>query len=194
MLSHGLVFPNGGRAFNSVLAGANHSLRKVFGLELVELMTRAERDKVGAGEDNEDGEGVTGSARRKNKGAQHLTFEVPELTFYDHIAGPSSKTYVVRSALDPALIALANKLDPQLTAAGEADLERLSTRNKTVNPDEEETISAASRAGGSILGWDVGGEGEGEWYNIMCVILGLVLVNGRSIPDSKFPRIVVINI
>ncbi|KDN36631.1 hypothetical protein RSAG8_10734, partial [Rhizoctonia solani AG-8 WAC10335] len=160
-----VVFPNGGRAFNTVLLGANHNLRKVFGLELVELMTRAERDKVGAGGGNdEDEEGRTG--RKKNK------------------AGASSKTYILRSALDPALVALANKLDPDLNTAGDLDLERLSSKNKTVNPDEEETVAAASRAGTSILGWDVGGEGEGDWYNVMCIILGLILVNGRSVADN----------
>ncbi|CAE6494661.1 unnamed protein product [Rhizoctonia solani] len=160
-----VVFPNGGRAFNTVLLGANHNLRKVFGLELVELMTRAEREKVGAGGGNdEDEEGRTG--RKKNK------------------AGASSKTYILRSALDPALVALANKLDPDLNTAGDLDLERLSSKNKTVNPDEEETVAAASRAGTSILGWDVGGEGEGDWYNVMCIILGLILVNGRSVADN----------
>ncbi|CUA67326.1 hypothetical protein RSOLAG22IIIB_07363 [Rhizoctonia solani] len=160
-----VVFPNGGRAFNTVLLGANHSLRKVFGLELVELMTRAERDKVGAGGGNdEDEEGRTG--RKKNK------------------AGASSKTYILRSALDQNLVALANKVDPDFSAVGDLDLERLNSKNKTVNPDEEETIAAASRAGTSILGWDVGGEGEGDWYNVMSIILGLILVNGRSVADN----------
>ncbi|CAE6476244.1 unnamed protein product [Rhizoctonia solani] len=164
-VEHTRVFPNGGRSFNTVLLGANHSLRKVFGLELVELMTRAERDKVGAGGTNdEEDEGRTG--RKKNK------------------AGASSKTYILRSALDPALVTLATKPDPDLGAAGDLDLERLNSKNKIVNPDEEETVAAASRAGSSILGWDVGGEGEGDWYNVMCIILGLILVNGRSVADN----------
>ncbi|CAE6362470.1 unnamed protein product [Rhizoctonia solani] len=162
-----IVFPNGGRTFNTVLRGANHNLRKVFGLELVELMTRAERDKVGAGEgDDDDDEERTGTGRKKNK------------------AGASSKTYIIRSALDPALVTLANKPDADLSAAGDLDLESLNSKNKTVNPDEEETVAAASRAGTSILGWEVGGEGEGDWYNVMCILLGLILVNGRSVADN----------
>ncbi|CAE6444433.1 unnamed protein product [Rhizoctonia solani] len=162
-----VVFPNGSRNFNTVLQGANHNLRKVFGLELVELMTRAERDKVGEGEgNNEDDDGRTAAGRKKNK------------------AGASSKTYIVRSALDPTLVALANKPDADLSTAGDLDLERLNSKNKTVNPDEEETVAASSRAGTSILGWDVGGEGEGDWYNVMCVILGLILVNGRSVAEN----------
>lgn len=52
--------------FNHVLASANDSLRKIFGLELTELMTRAERDKVGAAD--EDAEEDTGPGRKK-KGA-----------------------------------------------------------------------------------------------------------------------------
>lgn len=103
----------------------------------------------------------------------------------DYLAGASSKTYILRSALDTNLVALANKPDAELTAAGQADLDRLATRNKTVNAEDEETLAAASRAGVSILGWEVGGEGEGEWYNVMCVVLGLVLVNGRSVADRK---------
>lgn len=50
-----------------VLASANDNLRKIFGLELAELMTRAERDKVGAADDDADEE--AGPGRRKNKGA-----------------------------------------------------------------------------------------------------------------------------
>ncbi|KAF8752961.1 mage protein [Rhizoctonia solani] len=129
-----IVFPNGGRTFNAVLRGANHNLRKVFGLEMVELMTRAERDKVGAGEgEDEDDDERTATGRKKNK------------------VGASSKTYIIRSALDPALVTLANKPDADLSAAGDLDLERLNSKNKTVNPDEEETVAAASRAGTSIL-------------------------------------------
>ncbi|CEL57145.1 hypothetical protein RSOLAG1IB_08377 [Rhizoctonia solani AG-1 IB] len=168
-----IVFPNGGRTFNIVLRGANRSLRKVFGLELVELMTRAERDKVGAGEaEDDDDDERTGTGRKKNK------------------AGASSKTYILRSALDPALVALANKPDADLSAAGDLDLERLNSKNKTVNPDEEETVAAASRAGTSILGWEVGGEGEGDWYSVMCILLGLILVNGRSVADNTLRALI----
>ncbi|KAG8785245.1 hypothetical protein FRC12_017811 [Ceratobasidium sp. 428] len=164
-----ILFPNGNsRAFNAILEGANMQLRKIFGLELVELMTRAERDQVGAGEENEDEDGP----RRRKK------------------AGASSKTYIVRSALDASLIALANKPDPDITAAGQADLDRLATRNNLVNADDDEIIAAFSRAGTSILGWDLGGEGESDWYNIMCVVLGLVLVNGRSVADHTLKRLV----
>ncbi|QRV81244.1 Melanoma-associated antigen G1 [Ceratobasidium sp. AG-Ba] len=163
-----VVFPNGNtRGFATILNDANIQLRKVFGLELVELMTRAERDQVGGAEDGADEDAP---ARRK-KGAA------------------SSKTYIVRSALDPSLIAFANKPDPDITAAGQADLDRLATRNNLVNADDDEIIAAFSRAGTSILGWDLGGEGESDWYNIMCVILGLILVNGRSIADHTLKRL-----
>ncbi|KAG9096919.1 hypothetical protein FRC06_008195 [Ceratobasidium sp. 370] len=163
-----IVFPNGNtKGFGAILSSANDQLRKYFGLELVELMTRAERDQVGAAEEDTDEDGP---ARRKK-------------------AGASSKTYIVRSALDASLVALANKPDPEITAAGQADLDRLATRNNLVNADDEETIAAFSRAGTSILGWDVGGEGESDWYNIMCVILGLALVNGRSIADHTLKRL-----
>ncbi|GAB1522035.1 hypothetical protein RhiTH_005139 [Rhizoctonia solani] len=168
-----IVFPNGGRTFNAVLRGANHNLRKVFGLEMVELMTRAERDKVGAGEgEDEDDDERTTTGRKKNK------------------VGASSKTYIIRSALDPALVTLANKPDADLSAAGDLDLERLNSKNKTVNPDEEETVAAASRAGTSILGWDVGGEGEGDWYSVMSILLGLILVNGRSVADNTLRALI----
>lgn len=65
-----LVFPTGNtRAFNQVLTGANLSLRKIFGLELVELMTRAERDKVGAADEDAEEDAAPG---RKKKGASPL--------------------------------------------------------------------------------------------------------------------------
>ncbi|KAF8594698.1 hypothetical protein BDV93DRAFT_565144 [Ceratobasidium sp. AG-I] len=66
-----VVFPNGNtRSFNHVLTGANDNLRKVFGLEIVELMTRAERDKVGAADD--DAEEEAGPGRKKSKGMSPL--------------------------------------------------------------------------------------------------------------------------
>lgn len=75
------VFPNGNtRSFNHVITGANDNLRKVFGLELVELMTRAERDKVGAADD--DAEEEAGPSRKKNKGTNS---SYPHLAFINHI-------------------------------------------------------------------------------------------------------------
>ncbi|ELU40492.1 MAGE domain-containing protein [Rhizoctonia solani AG-1 IA] len=163
-----IVFPNGGRTFNAVLRGANHNLRKVFGLEMVELMTRAERDKVGAGEgEDEDDDERTATGRKKNKGANRL--------------------YFIAFAVLTACISSRNA---DLSAAGDLDLERLNSKNKTVNPDEEETVAAASRAGTSILGWDVGGEGEGDWYSVMSILLGLILVNGRSVADNTLRALI----
>lgn len=87
VLSHVYLLPlvlGNSRAFNSIFDRAQHILRKTFGMELVELQTRAELVKeAGApgGDDEEE------SGKKK---------------------APSSKAYILRSVLDAVLIEKAN--------------------------------------------------------------------------------------
>ncbi|KAG8943236.1 hypothetical protein FRC04_003146 [Tulasnella sp. 424] len=79
------VLPENSRGFNAVFEIAQKILRHTFGMELVELMTRSERDAIGE-EKQENG-------KKKSQ---------------------SSDTYILRSTLNPDLIRLANKKNDKL--------------------------------------------------------------------------------
>ncbi|KIO22925.1 hypothetical protein M407DRAFT_114394 [Tulasnella calospora MUT 4182] len=79
------VLPENSRGFNVVLDTAQRILRHTFGMELVELMTRSDRDAIGE-EKKETG-------KKKSQ---------------------ASGTFILRSTLNPELIKLANKKNDKL--------------------------------------------------------------------------------
>lgn len=84
------------------------------------------------------------------------------------IAAPaSSKTYIIRSVLDAQLIKLANTPDPDI----------LEQETKDGMPQALQT--------GAILSWDNTEPVEG--HGILVVLLSLILVHGKSMPDSELP-------
>ncbi|KAF8321109.1 hypothetical protein DL93DRAFT_1601309 [Clavulina sp. PMI_390] len=82
------------RLFNAVFEAAQEILRKTFGMEMYELMTRIERDKAVAPETRKEGEEA----------------KAPKVT-------TSSKTYMLRSVLPSALIASTLLPDPAIRDA-----------------------------------------------------------------------------
>ncbi|KIM31277.1 hypothetical protein M408DRAFT_327538 [Serendipita vermifera MAFF 305830] len=127
------------KAFPEVLAKANKRLKAALGYEIVELMSRADREKTLLGGMEED--------------------EEPKKKV-------SAKQYIVRSTLDPELILLASTVD-----------EHIQTQEEEDAADPEATVS------GCILAWQT--HDQIPAYGILCVILSLILVNGKTIPDPS---------
>ncbi|EED83309.1 predicted protein [Postia placenta Mad-698-R] len=144
------------RMFNVVLGRAQEILRQTFGMDLVELQSRA-------GLERETGD--------KDKDAELL-----KATGVKKRAAPlGTKTYVLRSLLDPVII--------ERSCVPDADILRLE-QDEALNEDEydvEET-GAGARSTGSIIAWhradDVCAVG------VLYVVLALILVDGRVMRDS----------
>jgi melanoma-associated antigen len=71
-----IVLASQPRTFNTVFAAAQKILNKSFGLEMVELMSRVERDKATAPEDTSGGVNAITGKKRKGMGilyALHCT-------------------------------------------------------------------------------------------------------------------------
>jgi hypothetical protein len=78
----------------------------------------------------------------------------------------SSKMYIVRSTLDPSLIKLACLPD------------------RDISNQEKEDGMPEDLVSGSILSWQTADQIAS--YGILFVILSLILVHGKTIPDSTY--------
>ncbi|KAF8621396.1 hypothetical protein AX15_007849 [Amanita polypyramis BW_CC] len=123
-------------------------------MELVELPTRA---NVNQDADDADDEVRTATGMRKKATTS------------------GSKTYILRSKLDPQLIAIAAQEDEQI----------LEEEGKGAPSDDEDDDFSeggyAPRFYGSIISWSKG-EQPGP-IGVLYVVLALILVNGRIISD-----------
>ncbi|KAJ7583842.1 MAGE family-domain-containing protein [Mycena floridula] len=138
------------RAFNRVFEAAQGKLRKIFGMELLELRSRAELAKDATGPGNAEEE----QPKKSKKKA----------------AVSGSKTYILRSVLDPALIERACTAYPALIA-----------EEPEVDSDFDE--DSCVRTNGSIISWSTSDQ-LGP-LGIVYVILSLILVSGRVIGDAE---------
>ncbi|OCH91978.1 MAGE-domain-containing protein [Obba rivulosa] len=135
------------RAFNTVFANAQNILRNTFGMELVELQANP-------------------------KGGDEETAKLMKNTGVKKRAAPTgTKTYILRSTLDPALIELANAADPDLLAEERVEYE-----------DAEAVDELDLRTYGSILAWNT--SDQLGTVGILYIILALILVEGRVLSDN----------
>ncbi|KAI5891750.1 MAGE-domain-containing protein [Schizophyllum commune H4-8] len=149
------VLGGSARQFGAVLAIAQKTLRDTFGMELVELPSRAALDKEANGDKDaelEDAQKATGVKKRAT--------------------AAGSKTYILRSTLDPLIIEYAALSDSQIIEQEAAEM-----------PSDDEEDDAAAKRYGSIISWSqcdqLGAIG------IAYVILALILGSGRVMNDSK---------
>lgn len=78
----------------------------------------------------------------------------------------STKQYIVRSILEPELIQLACMPDREIQ-----------------EQEEEDLIIENARPSGSILAWQTSDQVPA--YGVLCVILSLILVNGKTLPEPR---------
>ncbi|KAL7278017.1 hypothetical protein ACG7TL_007977 [Trametes sanguinea] len=147
------------RSFNAVYAAANDILKRTFGMELVELHSSSPDNEI-----NEKDAEMLKTAGLKKKAASTGT-----------------KSYILRSTLDPALIEKACAPDAEIRELEQAE-----------NPDENEEFAeddnpVGTRSTGSIFAWHHADQLAP--VGILYVILALILVEGRSINDNDLRAI-----
>ena len=151
------------RAFTRVFQLAQEILGKTFGMELVELRSRAELEKGGVA-----GSGGVGGGGDELDEVQKAT------TVKKKSAAAGSKTYILRSILHSVIIDHAAQTYPEILEAETADMVL-----EDIDDDED---TPALRVHGSIVAWNTGDELGPT--GILYVILALILVNGRVLGDS----------
>ncbi|KAF8635766.1 hypothetical protein AX17_003865 [Amanita inopinata Kibby_2008] len=150
------------RLFNRVFTHANHILRTNFGMGLIELPTRG---SINQNDNNDGDQGDELDEARKVTGWRKKAT----------VAG--SKTYILRSTLDPRLIEIAAQTDEQILEDEALDAPE----------DDDDDDDAFSEGGhtpryyGSLISWTRGDQIGA--LGVLYVILALILVNGRVIPD-----------
>jgi hypothetical protein len=97
------------------------------------------------------------------------------------VAASGSKTYILRSTLDPKIIQYATLTDEQI-------LEKEMAVEDEGDSDEEYD---SGRSLGSIINWSKSDQ-LGS-IGILYVILALILVNGRVINNSQFNMVFISN-
>ncbi|KIJ67308.1 hypothetical protein HYDPIDRAFT_25776 [Hydnomerulius pinastri MD-312] len=135
------------RSFNAVFERAQKLLRKTFAMELVELQAKNYREQDPAGDDIQNATGVKKKA-----------------------AAAGSKTYILRSTLDIAIIEQAALTD-----------ERLLEEQIAEGPDHDDDDDDTTRNYGSVISWSSADQLGA--LGLLYVILALILVNGRSITE-----------
>ncbi|KAH7886758.1 MAGE-domain-containing protein [Phlebopus sp. FC_14] len=138
------------RSFNAVFEKAQKLLRKTFAMELVELQARNYREQEATpGDDLQEARNATGVKKKAT--------------------AAGSKTYILRSVLDIAIIEQAAVTDERLLEEQIAE---------GPNEDYEDDIP---RNYGSIISWSSADQLAA--LGLLHVILALILVNGRSMSD-----------
>ncbi|OAX39837.1 MAGE-domain-containing protein [Rhizopogon vinicolor AM-OR11-026] len=145
------VLGSNSRSFNPVLERAQKLLRKTFAMELVELQARNYREQdVAAGDDLQEARNATGVKKKT--------------------AAAGSKTYILRSTLDPIIIEHAARTDERLYEEQIAD-----------GQEDGEDDDDMARCYGSIISWS--SSDQLGAMGVLHTILALILANGRSMSD-----------
>ncbi|KAI0660108.1 MAGE family-domain-containing protein [Cubamyces menziesii] len=153
------VLGSNSRSFNMVFVAANDILKRTFGMELVELHSTSQDADIS----QKDAEML------KNAGVKKKA------------ASTGTKSYILRSLLDPSLIQKATAPDPGIRELEQAEF-----------PDENEEFAeddnpVGTRSTGSIFAWH--SSDQLASVGILYVILALILVEGRSINDNDLRAI-----
>ncbi|KAI0052835.1 MAGE-domain-containing protein [Auriscalpium vulgare] len=170
-------------AFKAVFDAAQRILREKFGMELVELQTRAAAQETAAGAEKDKGKGKRGTQKNgeadaPEDGRQTVTglkkkgmYPLPALP-----AAQGSKTYILRSVLDAALIELAAQTDAAILEEEAAD-----------GPEDIDDDAVGLLSYGSLLAWN--GTDQLASVGILYVVLALILVNGKVLSDMDLQTV-----
>ena len=172
------------RNFNAVFAAAQQKLRDTFGMELTELPSRAGLEKDGDEGPNE-AEVATGAKKRGEELSPSGDLSV--LTNYPKLATAlGSKTYIVRSVLDPILIEHAAQTEEEILEEESADQALLFPSQSHSDDEGDASDDDGERPAkyyGSLISWSKADQ-LGS-LGILYVILSLVLASGRVMSDGE---------
>ncbi|KAJ7794173.1 MAGE family-domain-containing protein [Mycena olivaceomarginata] len=148
------------RAFNRVFSMAQDVLRNTFGMELVELRSRAELDKDTAAPATQNQDDL--EEARKATGVKKKS------------AAAGSKTYILRSTLHERIIEEAALTHEEILEEEAADAPS--------DEEDEDEIGGGSPMYGSIISWS--GTDHVGALGVLYVVLALILVSGRVMGDQ----------
>ncbi|KAL0572212.1 hypothetical protein V5O48_009747 [Marasmius crinis-equi] len=152
------VLGTNSRIFNRVLETANRILNKTFGMELVELPSKAylEEDAAPAAAEQVAEEGKKAGGKKK-------------------ASSSGSKSYILRSTLHPGLIEYSALMQDKILEEELADA-----------PSDSDDEHTGVQSYGSILSWSTSDQLEA--VGILHIILSLVLVSGRVLGDGDLRK------
>jgi len=160
------------RAFNHIFDLAQQKLRNTFGMELAELPSRAGLDQENNDEEENEARKATGAKKK--------------------VSVTGSKTYILRSSLDPILVehAAQTEVDILEEEAGDQSVLFPSLFNSDdegdIEDDEDDDAERLPKYYGSLISWTKGDQLGA--IGVLYVILALVLVNGRVMTDMDLRR------
>ncbi|VDB83147.1 unnamed protein product [Peniophora sp. CBMAI 1063] len=162
--------------FKDVFDGAQERLRTIFGMELVELQTRAatQDTALGGGDAGKRKRGADGPSQSQPNGTQASQSQTQDGVGGAKKRGAAAsgaKAYILRSTLEGGLIELAAHTDAAVLEAEMADA-----------PDVTDEGEVGARSYGSILAWNTGDHLAA--LGVMHVVLALILVNGKVVSDG----------
>ncbi|KAA1473317.1 MAGE-domain-containing protein [Dentipellis sp. KUC8613] len=158
-------------AFNHVFSTAQGILRDTFAMELVELPTRAAAQDLAAGKEAEKEKEKNKKGTQANGDANgHAEKQSVTGLKKKKAAAPGSKTYILRSTLDPVIIEHAALTDESILEEEAADA-----------PDDDSDDETGTRTYGSILAWN--SSDELGAIGILYVVLAIILVNGKVLSE-----------
>ncbi|KIP01274.1 hypothetical protein PHLGIDRAFT_97080 [Phlebiopsis gigantea 11061_1 CR5-6] len=146
------------RRFGEVLARAQQILSNTFGMQLVELQTRPAEEEKDKKEDK-------AQEKNKDKNAPGIKKKAPTGT----------KSYILRSVLDPQLIKLATVPDDDLLRLEKGEFDA----DPELNAEDEYPVPEPT---GAIIAWERGDQLQS--IGLLYVVLSFILVHGRSISDN----------
>ncbi|KIJ91541.1 hypothetical protein K443DRAFT_685927, partial [Laccaria amethystina LaAM-08-1] len=168
---------NASRAFNSVFLAAQEKLRNVFGMELVEIPSRAGLDQ----DNNANGNEEELAEARRATGVKKKSVAL------------GSKTYMLRSCLHPLIIERAALTDEQILEQELADTPFDDSDDEDDNGADED--ERRPRPYGSLISWSTTDQlgPLGILYVILALILvsGRVMTNGMSFLSFTLPRLTI---
>ncbi|KAM5540612.1 hypothetical protein V8D89_005643 [Ganoderma adspersum] len=153
------VLGSGTRTFNAVLASASQILQRTFAMELVEMQ-----------------------AMPSDKDMSEKDADLLKNTGVKKKAAPTgTKSYILRSLLDPALI--------EQACSPDAEIRELEQKEHVDENEEfaEDDNPIGQRSTGSIFAWH--GSDQLASTGILYVVLALILVEGRVISDNDLRAI-----
>ncbi|PWN30402.1 MAGE-domain-containing protein [Jaminaea rosea] len=174
-ISKKVLGKNAARAFPYIFNQAQKILRSTFCYEMVELRARgAENEQLAT----QAAATAASSSNRRDK--------TPERDERAKKAAVS-KSWVLRSILPAPVISSMAAQDAELAAAMADD--GLNDDDEDENPAGPSSRTAASsrapRGGGTLLDWNKA-DGQLGSMGLTFLILSLILLNGRSLPDDQF--------
>jgi hypothetical protein len=168
-----------GRSFNIVFNEAQQILRKTFGMEMVELKSRAELEIAingNAGDETEEARNPAG-VKRRGTTISSLGPYPSRTHHHTSVAAAGSKTFILRTTLDPIIVECAALTDAKI-------LEEESTEDpEDFNPDN----SFGTRSYGSVISWSR--SDQLGLVGLLYVILSLILVSGRVMSEGTFTSV-----